>query len=184
MADINDENIKVILSELRDARNREESRDHKLEAAFRSMADTLGSSIRDLIINTRSNEKLNGNGNGKVTFQTMFTVIAALAAVGFIMLSGTQVEVEKFSGVEARVQGIEKTLFGEQERNTKIENNATANSIEDREWRVRHDREVILINTSQTIGIEHNYAMLCTLWEDINPMVNCPDMQPQPRISP
>jgi len=176
-----DEKIDVVIRELNDARNREDARDQRLDDTLRGMTSSINSLVTQMKVGRGS---LDSMPNGKVSFQVMFTVMGALATVGWILLSGTQDDVREIGGLDGRVQGIEKTMHGEQKRNTTMEMDIS--SIENREiaWRRRHDREVILINTSQTIGIEQNRSVICTMWAKIYVDVDCPEMQPQPRIKP
>lgn len=52
------------------------------------------------------------------------------------------------------------------------------------EFQAKHDREVILINTSNSAGIEVNAGNLCILWKHRFPTSPCPVHVKQPRIDP
>ncbi|HIB77457.1 MAG TPA: hypothetical protein EYO58_07545 [Flavobacteriales bacterium] len=177
-----EEKLDVVIRELNDSRNREDARDQRLDDTLRGMTASINSLVTHMKVGRGSPETA-PNGS-KVSFQVMFTVMGALATVGWIMLSSTQDDVREIGGLDGRVQGIEKTLHGEQDRNTTIEVDIASIEGREIEWRRKHDREVILINTSQTIGIEQNRSVICTMWAKIYVDVNCPEIQPQPRIKP
>lgn len=129
------------------------------------------------------------NGS-RVSLGHLFTVVGALAMVGgFVIASiGLDLSTHQDSGahpkIATRVEGMEKILFGEQDRNSDIEDRIV--KIEEREqwWRTKHDREVILINTSQAIAIEYEHAFMCVLWARVAPELPCPRIPLQPRIQP
>lgn len=145
--------------------------------AIKSQGDKIGS-LADAVnrlVDKVGNVPIGDSRNGRYAIALMITILAACFGPLVFALK-IHMGATGHEGMDGRVSKIERTLHGEDKRNTKIERQIYQLFEEADDWRSIHDRRVLPLNTAQSKKGEELGRLQQIIWQNCMP----PDIGPYP----